>query len=867
MVDEASSTVEGNGNLTSSSFFGGIEWLDWQYVLYVCASIALFVIVSTYSSRIKPIFLFFYSCFLKPIGSNDSHQAKLESFYQSQAGIYDTTRTKLLLGRETMLRLCAAQLRLLMMGKQTSLTKKPLVWVDLGGGTGWNIEKMNDHFPISNFDKVYVVDLCPSLCKVAQERFSRLGWDNIEVICDDAAKFRVPAEFGSFASLITFSYSLSMIDNIYPVIDHVAKSLLRPNEGVIGVVDFYVSGKTSAKGVDRRTMTYISRDGYQRQLSWFARWFWSVWFDFDSVYLHHSRRDYLEHVFQTLHCFSSRNESFLPFVRIPYYVWLGTHYPQSTVASTQTASPCNTIPLSKVTPTAPKRETVDADHGQKKHDNINVSNKVQAPTPNTGDEEVTSPVIKRLVAPQGLDSHAAVRPLTSVTDLSLEMGKQQIITTRAASYDQTRQQQQQQQTNSRPNTNSTKWKKLSNTKWRQSFTLNSLSSFSNYIYAFTWEDPREDLRVMDIQPDDNILVITSAGCNVLEYALQRPRRIHAVDVNPCQNHLLELKCAAITALDYEDFWKMFGEGVHPEFQTLLDSRISPFLSEHAYNFWKNNSAFLKTPFYYTGWSGISLRILHGLVKICGIEKEVNEMLQSTDLKTQKEIWDKKVRPYVLNPSFFKLLNNPIFLWYSWGVPMAQMQLVYNDKVTPYEYIFNTLDPLASSYLFTEDQYFYYLALIGKYNPNCCPSYLTPSGFQSLKAESKLDCIRIHTDPIIDVFAKIASGKINEDSDEDCHHHHHHYHHNNNDELLTKVVLMDHMDWFSEEEARQEISSLTRVLKKGGKTFWRSAAYQPWYNKLFETYGFKVEPIGVRKPGTTIDRVNMYASFYVATKMV
>lgn len=48
-------------------------------------------------------------------------------------------------------------------------------------GTGENIERMDRYFPISNFDRVYLVDITPSLCQVARDRFERLGWTNVKV--------------------------------------------------------------------------------------------------------------------------------------------------------------------------------------------------------------------------------------------------------------------------------------------------------------------------------------------------------------------------------------------------------------------------------------------------------------------------------------------------------------------------------------------------------------------------------------------------------------------------------------------------------------------------------------------------------------
>ena len=42
------------------------------------------------------------------------------------------------------------------------------------------------------------------------------------------------------------------------------------------------------------------------------------------------------------------------------------------------------------------------------------------------------------------------------------------------------------------------------------------------VYNTCWEDPAVDRQALDIRPDDRMLVITSAGCNVLDYALLGP---------------------------------------------------------------------------------------------------------------------------------------------------------------------------------------------------------------------------------------------------------------------------------------------------------------------------------------------------------
>lgn len=89
------------------------------------------------------------------------------------------------------------------------------------------------------FSSVYLVDLSPSLCEIAQQRFQRLGWDNVKVVCEDARKFTIENYEGGIpnrgistyypvsnqvprkqkehgiADLITMSYSLSMIVSVF----------------------------------------------------------------------------------------------------------------------------------------------------------------------------------------------------------------------------------------------------------------------------------------------------------------------------------------------------------------------------------------------------------------------------------------------------------------------------------------------------------------------------------------------------------------------------------------------------------------------------------------------------------------------------
>lgn len=145
------------------------------------------------------------------------------------------------------------------------------------------------------FDRVFLVDLSPSLTAVAIDRFLRLGWKNVEVICEDARNFRLEEHYARSKAasqadgiipcrpdLVTMSYSLSMIPNYYSVIDSLASTLAE--NGVIGVADFYVQSE-----VDYKARNYIGGD-FNRHCMWISRVFWRTWFEADRVNLDAARR-------------------------------------------------------------------------------------------------------------------------------------------------------------------------------------------------------------------------------------------------------------------------------------------------------------------------------------------------------------------------------------------------------------------------------------------------------------------------------------------------------------------------------------------------------------------------------------------------
>lgn len=222
-----------------------------------------------------------------------THAERLESFYGPQAEDYDRFREKLLPGRKQFMQ---------------QLSDSSGVWIDFGGGTGSNLEYMQDH--IKNFERIFLVDLSPSLLAQAKARVAKHGWDNVEIVAGDATKFLLPKS--KQADLVTFSYSLTMIPNWFLAIRN-AKDNLKVG-GKIGVIDFTAQGKS---------------DPNQSLKVILGRGFWQTWFSWDRVFLSPDHLPFLQSEFKenavTEELFSPPYLSFLP-VKVPYYSFIGDKY-------------------------------------------------------------------------------------------------------------------------------------------------------------------------------------------------------------------------------------------------------------------------------------------------------------------------------------------------------------------------------------------------------------------------------------------------------------------------------------------------------------------------------------------------------------
>lgn len=377
---------------------------------------------------------------------------------------------------------------------------------------------------------------------------------------------------------------------------------------------------------------------------------------------------------------------------------------------------------------------------------------------------------------------------------------------------------------------------------------------NNLVYNASWEDPRLDRAALEISPDDSIVVITSAGCNVLDYALQRPRRIFAVDMNYRQNALLELKMAGIRNLDYATFFELFGRGRLADFNGVYGRTLRPLLSLPARRFWDDHRYFFtdegrRRSFYFHGTTGYFAWLVNVyLNRRPALREGVNAILEAPSVDHQRTMyydslqgpfWNRFIRWAVGRDATLALL----------GVPSAQRRQVesnYHGGIA--RFIEDAIESVFAS-LPLGDNYFWRVYLTGEYTPECCPEYLKEENFNALKG-GLLDAISIHTSTIQGFLGRHRGG-------------------------ITRFVLLDHMDWLAAHRQQALVDEWQAIVDRAA----------PGARVLFRSGGTRVEyvdPIEVTIRGKTRrvgellaydhdlaeslhgqDRVHTYGSMYVA----
>ncbi len=374
------------------------------------------------------------------------------------------------------------------------------------------------------------------------------------------------------------------------------------------------------------------------------------------------------------------------------------------------------------------------------------------------------------------------------------------------------------------------------------------------VYNTCWEDPAVDRQALALGADDSVLVITSAGCNALDYALAGPRRVHAVDANPRQNALLELKLAGIRRLEYADFFAVFGRGAHPYFRELYRDALRQDLTPFARSYWDARGHWFahrdaRGSFYYYALSGIVARVFRQFMAVKPrLRDGIEALLDARTMDRQREIYESVLARSLWTPYVRWTLSRQLTMSML-GVPHPQRKEVERQHAggiggfvrEAIEYVVYQL-PIWTNYFWT-------LYLRGRYSADNCPEYLRRENFAALK-HGGADRIRLHTGTVTEFLHRTQ-------------------------ERISKFVLLDHMDWMSSYHPRALIEEWNAILDRatpGARIILRSAHADPAYLHTVQvgdgprrqrlTDAVRFHPDLARELSRH-DRVHTYAGFHIA----
>lgn len=271
------------------------------------------------------------------------------------------------------------------------------------------------------------------------------------------------------------------------------------------------------------------------------------------------------------------------------------------------------------------------------------------------------------------------------------------------------------------------------------------------MFAQSWEDPDCDLAALRPIAGDTIVGITSGGDNVLGFLLADPATVIAIDVNPAQTSLLELKVAAFSKLTHDELLELLR--VRRSTRTAhLYGKIRSELPDSARAYWDTHAQSIEQGLLTCGafeqyfamiravlrWT-VGRRRLERLFQLAPDEQRPfynHEWNNRRWRAVLRVVCSKQMLGRRLDPSWFMHVNTQS----AFGTHFTRLA----------EHVLTDL-PARSNYFLAQ-------MLLGRYvDETCVPAYLRPEHFPIIRA--RLDRLRPVTADVSDALATLPARSV------------------------------------------------------------------------------------------------------------
>ncbi len=244
-------------------------------------------------------------------------------------------------------------------------------------------------------------------------------------------------------------------------------------------------------------------------------------------------------------------------------------------------------------------------------------------------------------------------------------------------------------------------------------------------YANCWEDADILVEALNVQPGDRVLSIASAGDNSFALLAQNPELVVAVDVNPIQLHLCELKKAAFHLDTHYDFMEFLGFEMGRK-RVNTYKMIKKHMSREAQLWWDENTHLIekgvilqgKFERYFRFFRSRLLPLIHSKKTIAALFLEKSETGQEIFYREKWNTWRWRL--------FFKIFFSRTVM----GKYGRDPEFLKEVQVSVSEYIFSK----AESHLVKKDAqeniYLHHI-MTGHFEPRL-PYYARQEHFETIR---------------------------------------------------------------------------------------------------------------------------------------
>lgn len=377
--------------------------------------------------------------------------------------------------------------------------------------------------------------------------------------------------------------------------------------------------------------------------------------------------------------------------------------------------------------------------------------------------------------------------------------------------------------------------------------------FDAFVYNQIWEDPRVDVQALRLDHSSRILTISSGGCNALNYLLESPAAVTAVDLNRHHIYLLNLKLAALKHLpNYEAFFEFFGCGRGKNTGANYLRHIAPHLDKETRSFWESNtvagsllygdriSFFSNAGLYDHSRNGYFLRFFHRVAKLSGYSPE--KVLYARSRDEQRSLYERHIEPFFDSPLISTVGRMPITM-FGLGIPPQQyeeLKASLDDAATVIDLYRERVRKLACDFPINEN-YFAWQAFARRYDVvdrKAVPDYLKQANYDRLKANAH----RLNT-IVGSAAAVIRSGERGQ---------------------FNRFVFLDAQDWMDADQLADLWAAVAERAEPRSRIIFRTAGTSSPVEKCLPPTlraGFRYDE-DLSKALFAQDRSSIYGGFHI-----